>query len=206
MAKRYNKENGRKCMRLRGYDYSREGLYFITIMVQKRLHLFGEIKNGQMILNHAGEMVHEWYYEIENKFPDKRCHAMVVMPNHFHCIIENTKCDAHDEWDAHVDSCFETPNNNHNDPHCGEKYNKQNQIYNAGIERAMDWFKTMTTNAYIRGVKNENWRRFDRKLWQRSCHDRIIRNEEAYQNISKYIFNNPASWQEDGGNEKLKCI
>jgi hypothetical protein len=80
--KKYTKENGRKNMRLRGYDYSRAGLYFLTPVVQNRLHLFGEIRSSEMILNDAGRMVEKWYWEIENKYPDKRCHEMVVMPNH----------------------------------------------------------------------------------------------------------------------------
>src|SRR5690625_3279490 len=101
--KKYTKENGRKNMRLQGYDYSRAGLYFLTIVLQNRLHLFGHIENGKMILNDAGRMIEKWYHEIENKYPDKHCHEMVVMPNHFHCIIENTKMtNTHDtKMDAH---------------------------------------------------------------------------------------------------------
>ena len=79
----------RKNIRLQGYDYSHAGLYFLTIVVQNRLQLFGHIENGMMILNDAGQMIEKWYREIENKYPDKRCHELVVLPNHFHCIIEN---------------------------------------------------------------------------------------------------------------------
>ena len=80
----------RRSIRLEGYDYSQAGLYFITICVQNRRHLYGEVIDAQMILNDAGWMVDHWYHELENKFHDIKCHAMVVMPNHFHCIIENT--------------------------------------------------------------------------------------------------------------------
>ncbi len=79
----------RKYNRLRGFDYSNTGFYFITINIQSRLCLFGTIVNGKMILNDAGHMIEKWYYELENKFPNTRCHEMVVMPDHFHCIIEN---------------------------------------------------------------------------------------------------------------------
>src|SRR5690606_2236894 len=80
----------RRSIRLKGYDYSRAGLYFITICCQNRTCFFGEITNQQMNLNEAGQMVEKWYYELENKFPDIRCHEMIVMPNHFHCIVEIT--------------------------------------------------------------------------------------------------------------------
>ena len=79
----------RRSIRLKGYDYSLPDLFFITICVQNKTCLFGEIINQQMILNDAGVMVEKWYVELENKFPDIKCYEHVVMPNHFHCIIEN---------------------------------------------------------------------------------------------------------------------
>lgn len=59
----------RRSIRLREYDYSQAGLYFITLVVQNRLHLFGRIENGEMILNDAGHAIEKWYREIEYKFP-----------------------------------------------------------------------------------------------------------------------------------------
>ena len=78
----------RRSIRLKGYDYSQAGLYFITICVQDRLHLFGKIHDGHIQHNEVGKMVSHWYNALENKFPKIKCHEMVVMPNHFHCIIE----------------------------------------------------------------------------------------------------------------------
>jgi REP element-mobilizing transposase RayT len=62
--------------------------------------MFGAIENGEMVLNDAGKMIVGWYYELENKYPDKQCHEMVVMPNHFHCIIENV--DGVRELNGHI--------------------------------------------------------------------------------------------------------
>ena len=76
-------------------------------------------------------------------------------------------------------------------------YGMHNKKYHASISDAMDWFKTMTTNHYIRGVKQYGWLRFDRKLWQRNYWDNIIRDDRAYYNISEYIKNNPAKWDAD---------
>lgn len=61
----------------------------------------------------------------------------------------------------------------------------------------MDWFKTMTTNEYICGVKQFDWPRYNKKLWQRSYHDRIKRNEHSLKKIKEYIINNPANWGKD---------
>ena len=201
----YNKENGRKNMRLAGYDYSRSGLYFLTIVAQNRLPLFGQIEHtsqsepNKMILNDAGKMIENRYYEIENKYPDKRCHEMMVMPNHFHCIIENLESsarlpDAHSPA-AHVGTSLRgRPESNRGRPeNDNHRYGMHNQRYGTTIGDVMDWFKTMTTNAYIRGVKNNGWTRFNGKLWQRNYYDHIIRNHESYLKISNYIIQNPAN-------------
>jgi REP element-mobilizing transposase RayT len=61
----------------------------------------------------------------------------------------------------------------------------------------MRWFKTMTTNAYIRGVKECQWQPYTGKLWQRSYHDHIIRHEADLNRIREYVLHNPERWQED---------
>jgi hypothetical protein len=65
------------------------------------------------------------------------------------------------------------------------------------LHRVLQWFKTMTTNEYIRGVKNLNWEPFDKKLWQRNYWEHIVRDENSYFKITNYIINNPMNWKED---------
>ncbi len=192
---RYNPNiHHRRSIRLKGYDYAQAGLYFITICCQGRGNPtwlpFGNIENGKMILNDAGKMVEKWYNELENKFPDIRCHEMVVMPNHFHCIIENIGTTV---WaDLRVCPIADNVNtdNVNTDPIEGEHVGSP-------LYRVVQWFKTMTTNEYIRGVKTLGWQPFNGKLWQRNYYEHIIRNEQSYHNISKYIINNPVKWEED---------
>jgi REP element-mobilizing transposase RayT len=197
-------------MRLKGYDYSKAGLYFITICVQNHESMFGEIQTSKMILNDAGKMIEKWYFEIENKYPDIFCREMVVMPNHFHCILETTGEHPEKQRDAHVGTPlrgrpyineFGGPDINEFGPPVEKtKYGPDNKKYGASIGEIIDWFKTMTTNEYIRGVKNFNWKRFNGKLWQRNYWDRIVRDETAYQMIAKYIENNPSLWKCDNLN------
>ena len=78
----------RKSIRLKGYDYSQAGLYFITICCQNRKHLFGNIIDGKMVLNDAGKMIKNVWYEIPNDFSNIRLHEYITMPNHIHGIIE----------------------------------------------------------------------------------------------------------------------
>lgn len=212
---KYNPQiHHRRSIRRKGHDYSKPCLYFITICCQDKIFLFGNVKNGIMILNAAGEMIEKWYLALESKFPDIKCHEFVVMPNHFHCIIENvgenrnltdntlseigTYISADQKFEnisvLGADQCVCPPNNHNN-----------NIPINLGIEgehigsplhRVVQWFKTMSTNEYIRGVKTMGWPPFNRKIWQRNYFELIIYDEPAYQRISKYIRNNPAKWSE----------
>lgn len=159
---KYNpKIHHRRSIRLKGYDYSQSGLYFITICCQHKTHLFGCIEDNKMLLNDAGIMVEYWYYELQNKFKNIECRDMVIMPNHFHCIIEiidsptvgtdlcvcpvNIKCVCPDAiTDERV--CPDVTEGTH----AGVPLCASNKI---PISTVVQWFKTMTTNHYIRGVR-----------------------------------------------------
>jgi REP element-mobilizing transposase RayT len=71
----------RRSIRLKGYDYSQPGKYFITICTKNRKCLFGDVVNGKMVLNDAGKMIEKWYFELPNKFPDIQCDQYIIMPN-----------------------------------------------------------------------------------------------------------------------------
>lgn len=182
----------RRSIRLKGYDYASAGLYFVTICVQNREMMFGEINNGNMILNDAGRMVERWYYETENKFSDIVCLEMVVMPNHFHCIWQNTSSAAV-VVPVGADLCVR--------PLIDDEHTLGEHV-GSPLARVVQWFKTMSTNEYIRGVKQLGWPPFDRRLWQRNYYEHIIRNQLAYNNIANYINNNPVRWDEDKFHKK----
>jgi REP-associated tyrosine transposase len=191
----------RQSIRLAAHDYSQAGRYFITVCIKNHLQLFGNINNHKMQINSAGLMIKKWYCELANKYPNIRLREYIVMPNHFHGIIEITNANAKIP-DAHVGTSLRgrpvfCPGTQRNNCQKHPTYGSNNQKYNASIFDMMDWFKTMTTNAYIRGVKNDNWQRFDGKLWQLRYWDNIIRDDKSYQKISEYIINNPFNWQED---------
>ena len=152
----------RRSIRLKGYDYSLPGAYFITLCTQNREKFFGYIEDGILHLNDAGMMVQKWYEELSHKFANVACDEMVVMPNHFHCI-----------W--HISTQEEGTN----------------------IPTVVQWFKTMTTNEYIRGVKGKGWQPFNKRLWQRDYYEHIIRSPKAYEHIRNYIQTNPERWESD---------
>jgi REP element-mobilizing transposase RayT len=77
-----------RSIRLKGYDYSQKGYYFVTICTQNKICLFGQVENDEIQLNDAGRMIVHWYLELESKFPEIRCDAFVCMPNHIHFIVQ----------------------------------------------------------------------------------------------------------------------
>ena len=86
---------GRKSRRLKGYDYRREGLYFITICCHNRIHRFGYVENGKMILNEFGKIAEEEWKKLSERYPRFKLDTFQIMPDHIHGIIrlQETKQD-----------------------------------------------------------------------------------------------------------------
>ena len=215
----------RRSIRLKGYDYSQAGLYFITICIQDREMLLGKIKNGEMLLNDAGKMVEKEWEKLPQRFNAIVLHEFVIMPNHFHAILEIVRATlvvAPNETATEESAPEETaqlpgattrvaptvaPNETAPDE-AGELPGSTTRVAPTvdpttvaqiakTIGDMMEAFKSITTVEYINGVKNFGWPPFSGKLWQRDFYEHIIRNERAYENNSAYIINNPARWQVD---------
>lgn len=77
----------RHSIRLKTYDYTKTGFYFLTLCTQGREHFFGEIKNNKMELNKSGQMIESVWMSISKHYPEYSIDEFVVMPNHFHGII-----------------------------------------------------------------------------------------------------------------------
>ena len=77
----------RKLNRLHGYDYSRDGYYFVTVCAQNRECLFGEIGNGEMILNEYGKIVNNVWQWLGRQYEYVSLDQFIIMPNHMHGII-----------------------------------------------------------------------------------------------------------------------
>ena len=188
----------RRSIRLKEYDYSQAGLYFITICTQNRERLFGETENGEMILNNAGQMVEKWFHELENKFANITCREHITMPNHTHFIIQNVNvgadlCVCPDGAGESADMGVHVKEGAH--AKTGEHTSGEHT--GSPLRAMIQWFKTMTTNEYIRHVKQDGWAPFPGKLWQRNYYEHIIRDEQSYLRIADYIINNSLNWLKD---------
>ena len=113
-----------------------------------------------------------WWNELPNHFKNEiDLDEYVIMPNHVHGIIVIKNVGA----DRRV-------------------------CPNIKLGNIIQWFKTMTTNEYIKKIKSDDWPKFDKRIWQRNYYERIIRNEKEYRKIREYIKMNPKTWERDRNN------
>jgi len=186
----------RHSIRLQGYDYALAGGYYATLVTEGRECLFGQIDKDEMILNDAGEMVGKWWNELPHKFPSITVDMFVVMPNHFHGIVI-----LHDESvGADLRVC---PGNDEIKIGTEKGAHTGAPLQRTSLSQIVQWFKTMTTNEYMRGVKQSGWRTFNGKLWQRNYYEHIIRNQSDWERIAAYILANPSQWANDEENPSI---
>jgi REP element-mobilizing transposase RayT len=180
-----NNKHIRHSMRLKGYDYSEEGAYFVTIVTYNREMLFGKVVEGEMVLNDFGEIVQFTWNDLINHFENIELAEYVIMPNHFHGII-----------------IIETPVGVGSKPTpkesniCSVLTNEPSRAGHGpaptSLPEIMRQFKTFSSKRInqLRGTTGI-------AIWQRGYYDHIIRDEKDYDNIVNYIFMNPSNWETD---------
>jgi len=199
--------HNRRSIRLKGYDYSQTGLYYITICIKDRLCLLGRIENEKNVLNDAGVMVENEWLKISQRFPNVRLHSYVIMPNHFHAILEISDGVANVGATLVValDESIKTPGKETtkvaHDEKSGFVLRATTRVAptrkNTGIGNIIGAFKSIVTIEYIRGIDRYGWEPFNGQLWQRNYYETILRDNESYARISEYIKDNPAKWDDD---------
>jgi REP-associated tyrosine transposase len=171
----------RRSIRLKGYNYTQPGAYFVTICTKNRACLFGEAVDGKMLLNDAGRMVQTVWDEMPVHYVGVAIDTFVVMPNHIHGIVVLVG----------AAPCGRPP--------LGQAQGPAPTI-GISLPDVMHRFKTMTTKQYANGVKCSGWLSFPGQLWQRNYYEHIIRDEKSLNHIRQYIADNPAQWALDREN------
>lgn len=210
----------RQSIRLKGYDYSQAGLYFITICTQNRACLFGEIVGGQMVLNVLGEIAIDEWEKTEKIRENCRIYESIIMPNHMHGIIEITrkkgsereigKFESPSQTIGAIIRGFKIATIKRIKEHLLENREeiapaqRTGELQFAPAEFAPEEFAPTefapTEFASEEFAPAEKIKALDFKIWQRNYWEHIIRNDNEYQRISQYIINNPQQWE----NDKLK--
>lgn len=204
----------RHSIRLKGYDYSQEGLYFLTLCCKDRICRFVKVVNGEMILNETGKIAEVCWLQIPKHFPNVVLHEFVIMPNHIHGIVEivGTKNQSGNEIVGAKNFSPVNDNEIKNFSPINQTNNLERSKDNSPENiRAKDFSPqpgtiingtSKTIGSVVRGFKIgvTKWVRQNtdiHHLWQRDYYEHIIRNDSAYYKISTYIQNNPLNWGED---------
>lgn len=156
----------RKPNRLKGFDYSENGVYFITICVQNKEHILSKITVGEGSplpkLTAYGQIADKYIRQINERYPTVLVEKYVVMPNHIHILAEI------------YNEPFGT-----GDP-------------SPTINSVIAWMKYQTAKQINKVRKTPGVR-----VWQRSFYDHIVRGQQDYDEIWKYIDENPLRWESD---------
>ena len=157
----------RRSIRLKEYDYSQAGFYFVTICTEGKRCLFGKITDGKMHSNTAGRIAEKYWKEIPLHYPNVRLDVFTIMPNHIHgiLIIENN-----DERAENIPPLQKTMSGSVGAIVRG---------YKIGVSK---WFRQNTQT---------------KDVWQRNYYEHVIRKDESMLKIQEYILNNPILWEKD---------
>jgi REP element-mobilizing transposase RayT len=166
----------RKPNRLKNFNYSSSGYYFVTMCTKNRQEYFGNIINNKMILNEYGKITEHYWLEIPKHFNNVKLDEFIVMPNHVHGIIV-------------IKNIFNPVGNRHACSLQNAICRRQNQL----LSNIINLYKS-TTSKFIHRSGINSFR------WQKSFYDHIIRNEYSLFGILQYIRDNPRNWDEDRNN------
>jgi len=164
------KYKDKKQYRRKGYDYSQDGFYFVTICVKNREMFFGDVVESKIILSKIGLIADDFFRDIPNRFSVVKIDEYIIMPNHIHGIIV-------------INNCRNAP---------GRVPTGIQPLVKNSLSSVINHFK-----GNVKKICNKNKIGFE---WQSRFHDRIIRNSDELNRIRQYIINNPVKWDSDRNN------
>lgn len=185
----------RKSNRLSGFDYTQNGMYFVTICAFNRACIFGDIVKGETHLNAIGEIVAEEWVKTSAMRHNVELGEWVVMPNHLHAIVMID--DGNQNCRGDLRSPFYQ---------CDYGAMPKHYLYSNKGDRqvAPTGPRTKSMGAIIAGFKSAVTKQVNilrqmpgLPLWQQNYHDHIIRDENDYNRICEYIRTNPLRWELD---------
>ena len=170
----------RRSIRLRDYDYSQAGAYFVTICTYNKVCLFGKVVDGEMQLNECGRVVEEEWVKTAEIRKNVELNEFIIMPNHIHGIIVINE--------SNVGATCRSPKGEGTSP-------LPKGPGSASLGAIISGFKSAATKRIneLRDTPNT-------PLWQRNYYEHVIRNEDDLNEIREYIVNNPLKWHLDSEN------
>jgi len=175
-------------------------MYFMPICTQNRVHFFGEVENGIMILNPFGEIAYRDWEKLPERWPHVELGAFQIMPNHMHGILlihRPVSAVTNIETGTTIvvaPNDVVTPNTVNSPEYPFSKIQWATRPYLGQIIGA---YKSTVSTAYLNYHKQNQPGVWLDKIWQRGFDERLVRDVGAFDNISTYIINNPGNWESD---------
>ena len=184
------KKHNRRSIRLKNYDYSQKGIYFVTICTQNHACLFGKILDGIMKLNEYGIIIRNEWVKLATTRDEIELDEFVVMPNHFHGIVAFTEPVGAIHESPSVRAIHELPSVRaiHELP----LHMTQIQRRNMGLPKIIGRFKMLSSKQINILRKTPGT-----KIWQRNYWEHVVRDEIELNRIRKYTKENPIKWETD---------
>ena len=197
----------RHSTRLKEYDYSRTGVYFVTVCVKNKENLLGKIIDGEVVLSEIGKIAEQCWNEIPIHYPCVQLDKYVIMPNNIHGILKiidndyvgvdnvgmkNVGAEDFQPLRPHTQKNINMGVENFQPLH-QPKINQYQQIIPKSLGSIVRGFKIGVT-------KWCNHQKYKHFAFQRNYHEHIVRNENELNRIREYIINNPLQWQFDREN------
>ena len=181
--------------RLKGWDYTTAGYYFITICTRERIAYFGDVINGEMRLSTLGEFADKYWRGIPDHFPHVTLDEFVIMPNHVHGIIVINSNDFSPVVVVETQDCVETQGD------CVETQHAAS-LQMGSTQPASLRVRPGSVSVIVRSYKSavRRWAGLNNHhnfAWQERFYDHIIRDEKSLENIRMYILANPGRWDTD---------
>ncbi len=177
----------RRSIRLKGYDYTQPGAYFVTLCAHERAHLFGAVVDGVLRLSEAGRIAEQCWRDIPAHFPHVALDAFVIMPNHVHGILWMMDNDAGNGAWATVGAKNFSPLRRSPQPPTAPLPPRGTSKTIGSVVRG---FKTGVTKWFRQNMSVY-------PVWQRNYYEHIIRDERNLDAIRRYIVENPLCWHLD---------
>ena len=186
---------GRRSVRLKGYDYATAGAYFVTVVTQERLCLFGDVTDGKVRLSVAGRLVRRVWESLPDRFAGLALDAFVVMPNHVHGVVVMDR-------PAGAPLVGDRSGRGAADP--GDRPGATTRVAPTpdgyALSDVVHAYKSSTTAHYARRVTADGWPPFPGRLWQRNYYEHVVRGDDDLDRIRTYIQENPLKWELDTEN------
>ena len=197
------KVHHRRSIRLRNYDYSFPGAYFVTICASKKECIFGQVVGEQMRENECGRVVRDQWYESAKKRKEIELDAFIVMPNHLHGVLwilgpRGEHILMNSGFSHPVGPSGARPGRTPfgpTDPAGQTPFGPTNPVPAMRPRSLASWaagFKSAVTSRIRKA-----WHKPEATIWQEDYFERIVRNEEELNRIREYILMNPLRWDSD---------